>query len=75
MIACDYRYLLHGDETYSYHGLLYAGDEVEFSTTVVDFYEKKRGALEFVTLEAAVTHPARGRLISATRTLLHKFPE
>ncbi len=75
LIACDYRYLLHGDESYAYHGLLYAGDEVEISTTVLDFFEKKGGAMEFVALESTVTHPTRGRLISARRTLLHRLPE
>lgn len=75
LIACDYRYLLHGDESYTYHGLLYAGDEVSFTTKVLDFYEKKGGAMEFVTLESSVSHAERGLLISANRTLLHRFPD
>jgi acyl dehydratase len=73
LVGCDFRYLLHGDEHYSYDGLIYAGDEVSFSTKVVDFYDKKNGAMEFVVLESVITHAQRGVLVRAKRTLLHRF--
>lgn len=65
--------LLHGDEHYSYHGLIFAGDTVSFDTRVVDFHDRKGGMLEFVTLESRITHAERGVLISATRNLLHRL--
>ena len=73
LIGCDLRYLLHGDERYQYDGLIYAGDEVAMSTRIVDFYEKKGGAMEFAVLESEITHPDRGTLVRATRTLLHRL--
>ena len=73
LVRCDYRYLLHGDERYDYSGLLYAGDEVTLTTHVADFYEKKSGALEFVTLRSVIDHERRGTLVTATRTLLHRL--
>ena len=73
LVGCDFRYLLHGDEHYSYGGLIYAGDEVSLSTRVVDFYDKKGGLMEFVVLESLITHPKRGEIVRAKRTLLHKF--
>jgi hypothetical protein len=73
LFKCDYRYLLHGDEHYDYRGLMFAGDEVSLTTTVSDFYDKKGGAVEFVTIESELTHAARGTLISAKRTLLHRL--
>jgi hypothetical protein len=75
LVRCDFRYLLHGDERYFYHGPMYAGDEVELSTTVVDFYDKKGGAMEFVTSESRIVHPTRGVLVRARRTLLHRLPD
>ena len=72
-IGSDYRYLLHGDERYEYHGPIFAGDEVTHSTTVVDFYDKKGGTMEFATLRSVVEHPTRGVLVSATRSLLHRL--
>lgn len=73
LVGCDYRYLLHGDERYDYRSLVYAGDELTLTTHVVDFYDKKGGALEFVTFRSIVTHEQRGVLISTTRNLLHRL--
>jgi len=73
LVGCDFRYLLHGDEHYSYEGLIYAGDEVSLSSRVVDFYDKKGGAMEFVAIESLLTHAERGVLVRATRTLLHRL--
>ena len=73
LVGCDFRYLLHGDEHYAYEGLIYAGDEVTITTQVVDFYDKKGGAMEFVLLESLVTHAERGVMIRAKRTLLHRL--
>jgi len=74
-VRCDYRYLLHGEERYFYEAPLYAGEEVEIGTTILDFYEKKGGAMEFVTLESTIRHPKRGVLVRARRTLLHRLPK
>jgi hypothetical protein len=73
-IGSDVRYLLHGEERYLVEGLLYAGDEVEVSTTVLNFFDKKGGAMEFVELETAVRHAKRGLLVRSRRTLLHRLP-
>lgn len=73
LLKCDFRRLLHGDESYAYHGLIFAGDTLQLDTRIIDFYEKKGGLMEFVTIESTVSHTARGTLITATRTLLHRF--
>lgn len=72
-IGCDFRYLLHGDETYDYHDPIFAGDEVSVTTRIADFYDKKGGALEFAVIESTVEHAERGLLLTARRTLLHRF--
>ena len=74
LIGCDFRYLLHGSEHYNYHIPIYAGDEVVYSTRIVDFYDKKAGAIEFAVLESVIVHEIRGELARATRTLLHRLP-
>ncbi len=75
IVSADLRYLLHGDERYFYVAPLYAGEEVEHSTKILDFYDKKGGAMEFVTFESTLTHAKRGVLVRARRTLLHRLPE
>ena len=73
LVGGDFRYLLHGDEHYTYDGLVYAGEEVSLTTRVVDFYEKKGGLMEFVVFESLITHVERGVLVRAERTLLHRL--
>lgn len=73
LVKCDFRYLLHGDEKYEYRGQIFAGDSVVLKSKVVDFYDKKGGAMEFVTIESTLEHAKRGLLVRATRTLLHRL--
>lgn len=73
LVRCDFNHLLHGDEHYDYSGPVFAGDTLTLTTTVVDFYDKKGGALEFVTLSSMASHAKRGVLIRATRNLLHRL--
>jgi acyl dehydratase len=40
--------LLHGEQNFTYHGSVCAGDTVTVRSTVSDIYDKKNGALEFV---------------------------
>ena len=73
LLGCDFRYLLHGEQHYSYTGLLYAGDEVSVTTRIVDFYEKRGGLLEFAVLEMVIGHAARGPIVHARRILVHRL--
>jgi acyl dehydratase len=75
VVKADFRYLLHGDERYFYQGPLYAGEEVSLTTKVLEFYDKKGGAMEFVTFESTLAHAKRGVLVRSQRTLLHRLPE
>ncbi|WP_260581945.1 MaoC family dehydratase N-terminal domain-containing protein [Sphingopyxis sp. PET50] len=75
LVRVDYRYLLHGEERYFYEAPIYAGDEVEIGIVITDFYDKKGGAMEFVTFESRIVHPERGLLVRSQRSLLHRLPE
>jgi acyl dehydratase len=75
LVKADFRYLLHGDERYFYNAPLYAGEDVSMTTKVLDFYDKKGGAMEFATFQCTLSHAKRGVLVRAERTLLHRLPE
>ena len=75
IVRADYRYLLHGDERYAYSGHVFGGDDIVYESKVIDFYDKKGGAMEFVTIESSLSHAERGVLVRARRTLLHRLPE
>jgi hypothetical protein len=40
--------VLHGEQFFTYHATICAGDRVTMSGRVVDIYDKKHGALEFI---------------------------
>lgn len=72
-IGADMRALLHGTESYDYHGPIFAGDTLILTSRVTGFSDAKRGALEIVHLEMEITHPERGRLVTARRDLIHRL--
>ena len=40
--------LLHGEQNFTYHAPICAGDTITLQSKVVDIYDKKGGALEFL---------------------------
>ena len=64
--------ILHGEESFSYHRMAYAGDTLQFETHIADIYDKKGGALSFVVRESRVTNQ-RGEHVADLRSILvHK---
>ena len=61
--------LLHGEQSFKYHAMVYAGDRMTFEPRITDIYEKKNGALEFIVKETRVTD-ASGRLVAELRSVL-----
>ncbi len=48
--------VLHGEQRFEYHNDICAGDTLMFRPRVVDIYEKKGGALEFIVHQTSVTN-------------------
>lgn len=44
----------HAEQSFTYHALAYAGDELVLQRRIVDVYTKKGGALEFVVKQTDV---------------------
>lgn len=47
-IGVDMRRILHGEQGFTYHRPIHAGDRITMTTTTSDIHAKKGGALEFV---------------------------
>jgi len=47
-IGVDMARVLHGEQSFTYHRPIHAGDRLALTTTTSDIYAKKGGALEFV---------------------------
>jgi acyl dehydratase len=61
--------ILHGEESFRYHRMAYAGDTLRFEMRIADIYDKKGGALEFLVRETRVTNQ-RGEHVADLRSVL-----
>jgi len=61
--------LLHGEQSFKYYAMVFAGDRVTFESRIADIYDKKGGALEFIVKETSVKD-ASGRLVAELRNVL-----
>ena len=61
--------ILHGEESFSYHRMAYAGDTLQFETHIADIYDKKGGALSFVVRDSRVSNQ-RGEHVADLRSVL-----
>ncbi len=65
----DMRRILHGEQSFTYHRMIYAGDRITLVTTTSDIYEKKGGALEFIVQDTTATNQ-NGELCTTFRTVV-----
>ena len=64
--------ILHGEESFQYHRMAYAGDTLQFETHVADIYDKKGGALSFVVRETRVTNQRAEHVADLRSVLVHR---
>ena len=62
--------VLHGGQTFRYHRTAYAGDILTFGSEVVDIYDKKNGALEFIVQEVYISDHNVAPVADFTRTII-----
>lgn len=61
--------ILHGEQSFTFHAPVVAGDTIRITPRIADIYDKKNGALEFVekTMDA---HNQHGDLVAEMRTVV-----
>ncbi|MCY1280201.1 hypothetical protein D9M68_291780 [compost metagenome] len=69
LLNIDLGRILHAEQAFTYHQMAFAGDRLSFETRIVDIYDKKGGALEFVVRETRVSNAA-GDLVAELRNSL-----
>jgi acyl dehydratase len=68
LIDVDIGWILHGEQHYEYFAPIYVGDKLTCQQKVTDVYDKKGGALWFVTSEIDVTGEG-GKLVAKARSI------
>lgn len=72
LLELDIGKVLHGTQDFEYLGQIYAGDNISQTSKIVDIYDKKGGALEFVVIESNYTNQ-NGELVGkAQQTLVYR---
>ncbi|MFB9462832.1 MaoC family dehydratase N-terminal domain-containing protein [Streptomyces cinereospinus] len=74
-LGVDLRRVLHGEQSFTYHTLGYAGDTLVARSTISDTYQKKGGALEFIVKDTAVTRGDGERIADLRSVLVVQNPE
>jgi acyl dehydratase len=65
----DMKNILHGEQGFTYHRPVYAGDVLDFDIQITDITAKKGGALELVTRVTRITNQ-RGELVAEARNVM-----
>ncbi|RFC76628.1 MaoC family dehydratase N-terminal domain-containing protein [Streptomyces sp. AcE210] len=74
LLGIDIRHVLHGEQGFTYHAPVHAGDRLTLRTKITDVYSKKGGALEFVVRSTEITRS--GELVAElTNSLVVRSPE
>ena len=68
VLGADLGRMLHGEQAFVQFAPIFVGDRVRFRQRIVDIYDRKDGALEFVVLKTDVTNQT-GELCATMRTV------
>ena len=67
-LGVDMARVLHGEQSFTYHRPIHAGDTLTLTTTTSDIYAKKGGALEFIVQDTQAADTS-GELCAEMRTV------
>ena len=69
-LSIDIGKILHAGQLYKYHQPIYAGDIITMESQIVDMYDKKNGALQFVEFESIYTNQDKVIVAESLSTLV-----
>ena len=72
LLDLDIGRILHGSQEFEYLGQIYAGDRITQRSKIVDIFDKKGGALEFVVQESTYTNQNDELVGKAKQTLVYR---
>lgn len=68
----DLARILHGSQEFEYFAPICAGDSITVGSSIVDIFDKKGGALDFVLMENTYTNQYGVQVAKATSTLVQR---
>lgn len=68
LLGLDLGRVVHGEQSFVYHQMAYAGDTLVLQDRIADVYAKRGGALEFVAKDTEVTRDDEA--LATTRSVI-----
>lgn len=69
-LGVDLTRILHGEQRFEHHAPMYAGDRMELVDEVLDIYDRKGGALEFLVRRTRAANREGAVCVEATSTIV-----
>ncbi len=69
-LGIDKTRTMHGEQSFTYHGDICAGDIITGRQKVVDQYEKKGGALQFIVTQIQLTNQRQEHVCDLNMTIV-----
>ncbi len=69
-MGIDLNKVLHGSQQFEYFAPVCAGDQITLQSTIVDIFDKKDGALEFIVEEMTATNQNDELVAKLAQTLI-----
>lgn len=73
-LGVDLRHVLHGEQTFTYRSLAYAGDTLVLTPRIMDVYSKRGGALQFLVRATQIRRVDDTVVADMTMTIVVRDP-
>ncbi|MGQ0700217.1 MAG: MaoC family dehydratase N-terminal domain-containing protein [Panacagrimonas sp.] len=67
--------ILHGEQSFTYHAQVCAGDVLKVESRIADIYSKKGGALEFIVKDSVITDQNGVKVMEARSVIVARNPK
>jgi len=73
-LGVNLQHILHGEQSFEYLDMAFAGDSLIFESRVTDIYDKKGGALEFLVTESTCVNQLNKVVVKMKCTTVIRNP-
>ena len=69
-LSIDMKNVLHAGQSYKYHNLVFAGDQITMESKIKNMYNKKNGSLQFIEFESIFLNQNKKLTVESLSTLV-----
>jgi acyl dehydratase len=73
-IGVNLQHILHGEQSFEYLEMAFAGDRLSFESVITDIYDKRGGALNFIVTQTTVHNQFDALVCKMTQSVVVRNP-